>query len=454
MPVTASPSIGRVFTHFDRLDATDPDVADQQGAPEQHNTAGDSSASTSAAPPKDPLRDWVVPARIALQLVKPQNQTASANGKASARQMKAAVAARGGAPDQQVDAFGQAGNSPRYPGTPYADASGIMGESAVASDAGGAGNLAPVCPKPATTAQSSNYAEMRSLSATEGFFAFNPVGRFAKGAAGAAYDAWTALPRTLVGAGNLARDAVGYADHAIFPQRSVITGQAFPYQPKSGLIQSIQQKGVAGTLGDGITGVVRNAPAIGLVGALYAPNRDWANVGAQTFNTGVVGTGVVAGIRRSIGTEVSPGPVNFMSSSDKFFTNASKRSDIDPNGMFDVIAHGSSTNIEIMTNKGAITVDQRAASRLIQGSPGYQFGQPIRLLSCSTGSCNAGFAQNLANKMGVPVQAPTDLVWAYGDGNMVVAPRASLNPKSPYFNVPDFSKQGTFENFIPGGNKP
>ena len=30
----------------------------------------------------------------------------------------------------------------------------------------------------------------------------------------------------------------------------------------------------------------------------------------------------------------------------------------------------------------------------------------------SGGASDAGFAQNLANKMGVPVEAPTDLVWA------------------------------------------
>ena len=40
------------------------------------------------------------------------------------------------------------------------------------------------------------------------------------------------------------------------------------------------------------------------------------------------------------------------------------------------------------------------------------------MLSCDTGACDAGFAQNLINKMGVPVQAPAELVWAYGNGRI------------------------------------
>ena len=148
---------------------------------------------------------------------------------------------------------------------------------------------------------------------------------------------------------------------------------------------------------------------------------------------------------------VAPGPVNFMGRTDSFYLNASRRSDIDPNGVFDVIAHGSTQQIEVMTGSGkVILADQRLVARLIENSPAYTAGQPIRLLSCSTGACDAGFAQNLANKMGVPVQAPTDLVWAYGNGSMVVAPRTSLDPKSYFFNVPDLANQGSFRTFLPG----
>jgi hypothetical protein len=121
-------------------------------------------------------------------------------------------------------------------------------------------------------------SEAKPLSDTDAFFALNPVGQTIKGL----YKGWTALPTGLY---NLARDAEGYASNAISPQRSVITGEVFPYQPKSGLMQSIEQNGVGGTIGIGIVGTVRNAPGIGLIRALYAPNRDWSDVGAQTFGT-------------------------------------------------------------------------------------------------------------------------------------------------------------------------
>ncbi|WP_152412181.1 hypothetical protein, partial [Xanthomonas phaseoli] len=55
--------------------------------------------------------------------------------------------------------------------------------------------------------------------------------------------------------------------------------------------------------------------------------------------------------------------------------------------------------------------------------------------------------QTFPNKMGVPVKAPTDLVWAYGDGKMVVAPRRSLDRNSPLFNQPNLSRQGEFKIF-------
>ena len=181
--------------------------------------------------------------------------------------------------------------------------------------------------------------------------------------------------------------------------------------------------------------------------------------GAMVSLTEKVRAGILdsltTGVKRSAAFDgAAAGPVNLMGDKDLFFKNASKRLDIDPNGMFDVVAHGSSQSIEILTAKGPVTIDQRVASKLIEGSPSYTPGQPVRLLSCDTGTCNAGFAQNLANKMGIPVQAPSELVWADSKGNIIVAPRISANPDSPYFNVPDLARQGTFKTFLPGGNKP
>ena len=157
---------------------------------------------------------------------------------------------------------------------------------------------------PGAADASTQYDSITPIGEVEGFFTFNPTGRALKGAGTAAFDAWTALPNALRGIGTLASDAVGYAGNAIAPQRSVLTGQPFQYQPQSALLQSIQQQGVQGTLGAGITGLVRNAPGIGLIAALGTPRRDWGNVGAQVFNTGMAGA--VASMRGAPVETTSP----------------------------------------------------------------------------------------------------------------------------------------------------
>ena len=83
---------------------------------------------------------------------------------------------------------------------------------------------------------------------------------------------------------------------------------------------------------------------------------------------------------------------------DVFLLNASKAPKVE--GMLDVIVHGASKTVEI----GDLTVSHRVLANLISLNPQFT-GQPIRLLSCNTGKLANGFAQNLANKLGVQVYA-------------------------------------------------
>lgn len=103
-----------------------------------------------------------------------------------------------------------------------------------------------------------------------------------------------------------------------------------------------------------------------------------------------------------------------MSPTDAFSKNISHRKDIDVNGFFDIIAHGLPNKIQIEYHGKTLIVNHRLAAQLIKHNYLYT-GTSIRLLSCSTGSQTAGFAQNLANKMNIVVEAPTKLVWAYPD---------------------------------------
>ena len=140
----------------------------------------------------------------------------------------------------------------------------------------------------------------------------------------------------------------------------------------------------------------------------------------------------------------SVGDATFMDADDAFVSNISRRTDVDTNGYFDVIAHGTPNGIQITHNGQHMTVDHRTASRLIQNSDGYN-GQTIRLLSCNTGALDNGFAQNLANKLNVEVYAPTNYLWSTPDGNYFVAGMNNLR-------LPDMNNRETFKLFSPRGN--
>ena len=143
-----------------------------------------------------------------------------------------------------------------------------------------------------------------------------------------------------------------------------------------------------------------------------------------------------------------PGEAVFKSPKYEFFENASKRKDIDPGGKFDILAHGSFDHVQIELNGKIFLFSSRDLARVITHNPAYRKGQPIRLLSCYTGATTNGFAQNLANKLNAVVYAPSDLVWAFPNGAIVVAPRQKDRPQ-----YPDLTRMGQFIPFYPGGSK-
>ena len=79
-------------------------------------------------------------------------------------------------------------------------------------------------------------------------------------------------------------------------------------------------------------------------------------------------------------------------------------------GYFDFAAHGSSDFIEYGSRDKQMTA--RELARIIRHNESYN-GEKIRLLSCSTGAKEKGFAQDLANALGVEVEAPTDILFVY-----------------------------------------
>lgn len=160
-----------------------------------------------------------------------------------------------------------------------------------------------------------------------------------------------------------------------------------------------------------------------------------------------MGSGKSGLYSNTYGSLAVPGSVDYMSSNDNFSKYIRKRKDIDKNGFYDVIAHGSTSTIQIQHNGIAIEIDHRMASKIFKKNPDFK-GKSIRLLSCNTGADSKGFAQNLANKLNVVVEAPTKIVWAYPNGTYFVAERRKDDPDNP-----DLSNRGRFIKFYPGGKK-
>jgi hypothetical protein len=80
-------------------------------------------------------------------------------------------------------------------------------------------------------------------------------------------------------------------------------------------------------------------------------------------------------------------------------------------------------------------LDHRSLAKFLNQDGGYT-GGAIRLLSCGTGSTADGFAQNLSNKMGVKVMAPSDTIWAFPSGRLTIGPN-------------QFNNSGQWNIFIP-----
>ena len=109
-------------------------------------------------------------------------------------------------------------------------------------------------------------------------------------------------------------------------------------------------------------------------------------------------------------------------------------------GVFDVVVHGDSNGFYVQSADGSWA--EVSANNMAQYiSKSGHAGEPIRLVSCGTGSCSTGAAQDLANQLGVSVQAPSDTVWIHPNGKLTIG-------TSPTSNT------GTWNTFVPQGKKP
>jgi RHS repeat-associated protein len=92
----------------------------------------------------------------------------------------------------------------------------------------------------------------------------------------------------------------------------------------------------------------------------------------------------------------------------------------DPPNTFTVGGHGSKYS---MFNKKGKPITAAQLANLIRSDSRYLNGEAVRLNSCLTGgstSTGSNFAQQLANILGAPVDAPTEILWIGTDGSTSV----------------------------------
>ncbi len=205
--------------------------------------------------------------------------------------------------------------------------------------------------------------------------------------------------------------------------------------PIGELAETLVKRGL-NAISEGITKAVSDfhrATAEGL--ELAARRTEEADAGlAATFDANV--HSAHHGVADRLNTRLSPGgrPLiegpapggrsDFMAPGEAFSRNAAQAPEMP--GFYDVIVHGSPTDFggTIDAWQRGDNFNHRTLATMIRNDPAYD-GGPIRLMSCSTGAPGATAAQNLANKLGVNVMAPTDILWAWPSGRLGVGPKST-----------------------------
>ena len=82
-------------------------------------------------------------------------------------------------------------------------------------------------------------------------------------------------------------------------------------------------------------------------------------------------------------------------------------------GYLDVVMHGDAEGTQASIAGKPIDFSMEETARMVEGSPTWN-DRPLRLMSCHTGS--GDYAQQLADRLQVPVYAPTDYLCVYSDG--------------------------------------
>lgn len=140
------------------------------------------------------------------------------------------------------------------------------------------------------------------------------------------------------------------------------------------------------------------------------------------------GFGATAGARRRGAITLDSSLVGKLPTG-KVLADYAKRVKKEP-GYTDIAVHGAPDHIEVYREidgkEVGVKLTHRSLAKFLKSDKGYTGGK-IRLLSCNTGKDTGTFAQDLANKMGVAVKAPSDTLHIWPNGKMVIGPNKYTN---------------------------
>ena len=103
-------------------------------------------------------------------------------------------------------------------------------------------------------------------------------------------------------------------------------------------------------------------------------------------------------------------------------------------GFYDVIAHGAPTFVDFFGEN----IDAYTLANIIRNRKDYIKGTKIRLVSCSTGNTEEPgdcFAQLLSNELGVQVEAPTQILNVYPNGDFFVDDNSDMVSPKGYMKI-------------------
>lgn len=132
----------------------------------------------------------------------------------------------------------------------------------------------------------------------------------------------------------------------------------------------------------------------------------------------------------------------------------------DPEGRYVLVGHGYPDGMAFGPPNGPSMSVGQVASK-VRGDSNWGM-RDVLLLSCNTGVSSGyehPFAQQLANELGVNVYAPNNFIWAWPNGNTVIAPPVSpanatwRTPAEEMSGGPDRSRTGVFLRFTPQQNE-